>query len=90
MGLGSWRWLTQQELGEAQAPQARGMHGLRRHVEYLTVADAVIESYTLDLNPARMPEPVDGFERRTPPLSRSWKRERGTSGRCKLSAAAVC
>jgi len=30
--------------GEAQAPQASGMHGRRRHVEYPTVADAVIEA----------------------------------------------
>jgi len=31
-------------LGEAQALQARGVHGLHRHVEYPTVADAVIET----------------------------------------------
>ena len=44
MALGSWRWLSQLPLGEAQAPQARGVHGLHRHVEYHTVTDAVIET----------------------------------------------
>jgi hypothetical protein len=29
--------------GKAQAPQARGAHGLRRHGEDSTVADAVID-----------------------------------------------
>jgi len=29
---------------EAPAPQARGVHGLHRHVEYPKVADAVIEA----------------------------------------------
>ena len=44
MGRGSWRWLSQLLRGEAQAPEARGVHGLHRHVEYPTVADAVIET----------------------------------------------
>src|SRR5262249_37721382 len=33
-GLGSGRWPSQLPLGEAQAPQARGVHGLPRHAEY--------------------------------------------------------
>jgi hypothetical protein len=49
MGLGSWRWLSHPPLGEAQAPQARGVHGLHRHVEYPTVADAVIETRILTI-----------------------------------------
>src|SRR5262245_35957858 len=44
MGLGSWRCPSQLPLGEAQALQARGMHGLHHPVEFPTVADAVIET----------------------------------------------
>src|SRR5262245_60757369 len=32
--------------GAAQAPHARGAHGLCHHVEYRTVADAVIKAQT--------------------------------------------
>ncbi len=44
MGLGAWRWPFQLPLEEAHAPQTRGVHGLRRHVEAPTGADAVIET----------------------------------------------
>ena len=44
MGLGSWRWASQLPLGEAYAPQARGVHGLHHHVEYPAVADVMIET----------------------------------------------
>src|SRR5215831_16856592 len=44
MGLGSWRCPPSSRLGEAQASQARGVHGLHRPVEDPTVADAVIET----------------------------------------------
>ena len=44
MGLGSWRWASQLPLGEAYAPQARGVHGLHHHVGYLAVADVMIET----------------------------------------------
>jgi len=43
-GLGSWRCPSHLPLGEAQAPQARGMPELHRPVEYSTVADAVSET----------------------------------------------
>src|SRR5262249_12394553 len=41
--------------------------------------------YTLDLNPARMPEPVDGFERRTPGVRRGRKPERSGGWRPSLA-----
>jgi hypothetical protein len=44
IGLGLWRCPSHLPLGEAQAPQARGMHELHRPAEYSTVADAVIET----------------------------------------------
>jgi hypothetical protein len=46
-GRGAGRRPSQRPLGEAQAPQASSVHGCRRHVEYPTVADAVIEAETL-------------------------------------------
>src|SRR5262245_43603134 len=47
-GRGSWSRPSQSAGGghRTAAPQARGMHGLRRHVEYPTVADTVIETPT--------------------------------------------
>src|SRR5262249_22138805 len=42
--LGAWRWPSQLQLGEGQAPQVRGVYGLHCHVEYPTMADAVIET----------------------------------------------
>src|SRR5262249_2318692 len=47
-GLGSWRWASQLPLGEAYAPQARGVYGLHRHVEYPAVADVMIETKVMD------------------------------------------
>jgi hypothetical protein len=45
-GRGAWRRSSQLPLGgpSPSAPQARGVHGLHRHVESPTVADAVIEA----------------------------------------------
>ena len=41
--LRSWLAALPAPAGKAQAPQARGVHGLRHPVEYTTVADGVIE-----------------------------------------------
>src|SRR5215467_5660875 len=48
MGLGSWCWPSQLPLGEAYAPQARGVHGLHRYMEYPAVAGMVIEPKVMD------------------------------------------
>jgi hypothetical protein len=47
-GRGAWRRSYQLPLGgpSTLAPQARGVHGFRRHVEFPTVADAMIETIT--------------------------------------------
>jgi hypothetical protein len=52
IGLGLWRCPSHLPLGEAQAPQARGIHGLHRPAERSTVADAVIETH--DGSPPRL------------------------------------
>ena len=61
MGLGSWRWASQLPLGEAYAPQARGVHGLHHHVAYPAVADVMIETLTTITSgraPARAAPPL--------------------------------
>src|SRR6266852_5399905 len=62
MGLGAWRWPFQLPLEEAHAPQTRGVHGLRRHVEAPTGADAVIETLP------HAPEREGGFRSPRRPL----------------------
>ena len=43
-GRGAGQRPSQRPLGEAEAPQASGVHGRRRYVAYPTMADAVIEA----------------------------------------------
>ena len=60
-------------VGEAYAPQARGVHGLHRHVEYPAVADVMIETKVGSLffvrllreTPPPAPTPRPSYSRRS-------------------------
>jgi hypothetical protein len=67
-GRGAGRRPSQRPLREAQAPQASGVHGRRRPVEYPTVANAVIEALdtmtywvTDGVNASRAEVPQEGL-----------------------------